>query len=256
MVFGQTSISLEVQDLQVSYGPVQALRGVSFAVESGQVVAIVGANGAGKTTLLSAISGLVKPRRGRVLHEGRDVTGWTPHRIVARGIVQVPEGRAILGTMSVQENLELGAFAGRREHEVDAMLRRFPILLERRRQLASALSGGEQQMLAIARGLLQAPRLLLLDEPSMGLAPLLVNQIFDVVRDIHEQGTTVLLVEQNARKALALASRAFVLEQGRFVLSGTGAELLRDEAVVRAYIGSASVPLPPRWERLGEGSPS
>ncbi|MFI5266087.1 MAG: ABC transporter ATP-binding protein [Chloroflexota bacterium] len=232
--------SLEIEGLELAYGPVQALRGVSFAVDAGQIVAIVGANGAGKTTLLSAISGLVKPRQGRVLHDGQDITGWPPHRIVARGIVQVPEGRAILGTMSVQENLELGAFAGKSEDRIEAMLRRFPILLERRRQAASSLSGGEQQLLAIARGLLQAPKLLLLDEPSMGLAPLLVSQIFDIVRDIHEQGTTVLLVEQNARKALALADRAFVLEQGRIVLAGSGSELLNNEAVVRAYIGSVT----------------
>jgi branched-chain amino acid transport system ATP-binding protein len=232
--------SLGVEKLEVSYGPVQALRGISFEVQPGQIVAVVGANGAGKTTLLNAISGLVKPRRGRVLHEGQDVTGWAAHRVVARGVIQVPEGRAILGTMTVEENLELGAFAGRREDHIEDMLRRFPILLERRRQLASSLSGGEQQMLAIARGLLQAPRLLLLDEPSMGLAPLLVNEVFEVIRDIHEQGTTVLLVEQNARKALALADAAFVLEQGHIVLSGSGGELLDNEAVVRAYIGSVT----------------
>ncbi len=234
------AISLEIDGLELAYGPVQALRGVSFTVEAGQIVAIVGANGAGKTTLLSAISGLVKPRRGRVLHDGQDITGWPAHRIVARGIVQVPEGRAILGTMSVEENLELGAFAGNSEGRIEDMLRRFPILLERRRELASSLSGGEQQLLAIARGLLQAPKLLLLDEPSMGLAPLLVSQIFDIIRDIHEQRTTVLLVEQNARKALALADNAFVLEQGRIVLAGSGSELLNNEAVVRAYIGSVT----------------
>ena len=232
--------SLRIEDLEVSYGPVQALRGVSFDVQPGQIVAVVGANGAGKTTLLNAISGLVQPRRGRVLHEGQDVTGWAAHRVVARSVIQVPEGRAILGTMTVEENLELGAFAGHREDRIEDMLHRFPILLERRRQLASSLSGGEQQMLAIARGLLQAPRLLLLDEPSMGLAPLLVNEVFDVIRDIHQQGVTVLLVEQNARKALALADAAFVLEQGRIVLSGSGAELLDNEAVVRAYIGSVT----------------
>ena len=220
------AISLEIDGLELAYGPVQALRGVSFTVEAGQIVAIVGANGAGKTTLLSAISGLVKPRRGRVLHDGQDITGWPAHRIVARGIVQVPEGRAILGTMSVEENLELGAFAGNSEGRIEDMLRRFPILLERRRELASSLSGGEQ--------------LLLLDEPSMGLAPLLVSQIFDIIRDIHEQRTTVLLVEQNARKALALADNAFVLEQGRIVLAGSGSELLNNEAVVRAYIGSVT----------------
>jgi branched-chain amino acid transport system ATP-binding protein len=231
---------LEVSDLQVSYGPVAALRGVSFAVGRGQIVAVVGANGAGKTTLLSAISGLVKPRAGRLTYLGDDITGWESHRIVKRGIVQVPEGRAILGTMTVEENLELGAFAGGSEAHIEDMLKRFPILRERRHQLAGSLSGGEQQMLAIARGLLQAPRLLLLDEPSMGLAPLMVNQTFDVIREIHDEGTSILLVEQNARKALALADRAFVLEQGRIVLAGSGAELLNDEAVVRAYIGSVA----------------
>ena len=231
---------LEVEDLELSYGHVQALRGVSFGVEAGQIVAIVGANGAGKTSLLGAISGLVRPQQGHIIHNDHDITGWPAHRIVGRGIVQVPEGRAILGGMSVQENLELGAFCGRTEGQIEAMLHRFPILRERRREPASSLSGGEQQMLAIARGLLQAPKLLLLDEPSMGLAPLLVSQIFDIIRDIHEQGTTVLLVEQNARKALALADRGFVLEQGRIVLSGSGAELLNNEQVVRAYIGSVS----------------
>jgi branched-chain amino acid transport system ATP-binding protein len=228
-------------DLELSYGPVQALRGVSFEVEAGQVVAVVGANGAGKTTLLSVISGLQRPQRGRVIYEGEDVTGWAPHRLVRRGIVQVPEGRAILGSMSVAENLELGAFAGNRVHEIESMLHRFPILLERRQEVASSLSGGEQQMLAIARGLLEGPRLLLLDEPSMGLAPLLVSQVFEIIRDIHQQGTTVLLVEQNARKALSLADKAFVLEQGRIVLSGSGGELLNNEDVVRAYIGSVTV---------------
>jgi branched-chain amino acid transport system ATP-binding protein len=229
---------LAVEDLWVSYGQVEALRGVSFAVEPGEIVAIVGANGAGKTTLLNTISGLVKPRRGRVVHNGEDVGGWPAHRIVGRGIIQIPEGRAILGSMTVEENLELGAYAANNRAGIEPMLRRFPILLERRGQLASSLSGGEQQLLAIGRGLLQRPELLLLDEPSMGLAPRLVSQVFEVVRDIHDKGTTVLLVEQNARKALALAGRAFVLEQGHVVLSGSGRELLHDEAVVRAYIGS------------------
>jgi branched-chain amino acid transport system ATP-binding protein len=236
----RTSPLLEVQDLELSYGHIQGLRGVSFTVEAGQIVAVVGANGAGKTTLLGAISGLLRPHSGRILHEGQDVTGWPAHRIVARGIVQVPEGRAILGAMTVEENLELGAYCGGSEAQIEDMLRRFPILRERRREPAGTLSGGEQQMLAIARGLLQRPKLLLLDEPSMGLAPLLVSQIFGIIRDIHEQGTTVLLVEQNARKALALADRGFVLEQGRIVLSGSGTELLDNEAVVRAYIGSVS----------------
>ena len=235
---GSERAGLEVQDLHVSYGPVQALKGISFQVEPGQVVALVGANGAGKTTLLSAISGLIKPRAGRILFDGQEVTAWPSHRIVQAGIVQVPEGRAILGSMTVEENLELGAFSGNSVAEVEGMLQRFPILRERRGQPAAGLSGGEQQMLAIARGLLQRPKLLLLDEPSMGLAPLLVNQVFDILREIHEQGTTILLVEQNARKALALANRAFVLEQGQIVLSGTGQHLLTDEAVVRAYIGS------------------
>jgi len=230
-----------VHDLELAYGHIQALRGVSFEVPAGQIVAVVGANGAGKTTLLSAISGLVRPQRGRIIYQGQDVTAWPAHRIVAAGLAQVPEGRAILGSMTVQENLELGLFArdGRAGPAIDDMLARFPILRERRYQPAASLSGGEQQMLAMARGLLQGPKLLLLDEPSMGLAPMLVNQVFDVIRDIHSQGTTVLLVEQNARKALALADRAFVLEQGRIALSGSGAELLDNEAVVRAYVGAA-----------------
>ena len=234
---------LAVNGLELAYGQVEALRGVSFDVQAGEIVAIVGANGAGKTTLLSAISGLLRPRAGSIALAGDDITSWPAHRIVAAGVVQVPEGRAILGTMTVEENLELGAFAGppgSRAERLAGMFKRFPILSERRRQPASSLSGGEQQMLAMARGLLQNPRVLLLDEPSMGLAPLLVNQVFEIVEDIHRQGVTVLLVEQNARKALAIAGRAFVLEQGRIVLAGSGAELLDNEEVVRAYIGAVS----------------
>ncbi len=185
-------VILSVENLEVSYGRILALRGVSFDVRAGQIAAVVGANGAGKTTLLGAISGLLKPRHGQIRFAGRDLTGRPSHEIVARGIIQVPEGRAILATMSVEENLELGAFAraglSNASQRVDDMMRRFPILLERRHVLAGSLSGGEQQMLAMARGLLQGPELLLLDEPSMGLAPKLVNEIFQIIREIHDQG--------------------------------------------------------------------
>jgi branched-chain amino acid transport system ATP-binding protein len=234
---------LRVSDLWLAYGQVQALRGVSFEVQPGEVMAVVGANGAGKTTLLNAISGVLRPASGQIVYNGRSILGSPAHRVAASGIVQAPEGRAILGSMTVQENLELGAYCGGMDDvdgRIEQVLERFPILRERRRQPGSALSGGEQQMLAIARALLQRPRLLLLDEPSMGLAPLLVNQVFKIIRDIHQQGITVLLVEQNARKALALADRALVLEQGRVALAGPGADLLHDEAVVRAYIGMAA----------------
>ena len=232
---------LQCQNLAVHYGPVEAVRDVSFGVEEGQIVALIGANGAGKSSTLRALSGVLRKAGGRVEFRGRDITRAPSHQIVRLGMVQVPEGRAIVPTMSVQENLELGAYTRRDgaaiRAEIARMYERFPVLGERRGLLASALSGGEQQMLAIARGLLGRPTLLLLDEPSLGLAPQLVREVMRIVREIRAAGTTVLLVEQNARQALALADRGYVLEQGRITLQGSGHELLADPGVVRAYLG-------------------
>jgi branched-chain amino acid transport system ATP-binding protein len=231
---------LEVKDLHVAYGHVQAVRGVSFSVPKGQMVAIIGPNGAGKSSALNAIAGLLRPARGSVRLEGREVAGLPAHAAVEAGIVLVPEGRAILQRMTVEENLVMGAESrpwpgGKREarEAIERQFQRFPSL-ERRR---SALSGGEQQMLAIARGLLARPTLLALDEPSMGLAPQLVQLIFDLVRDIHREGATILLVEQNARMALQVAHHAYVLERGEIALQGPAAELAADPRVRAAYLG-------------------
>ena len=227
---------LEVTDLRVAYGPVEAVHGISFAVAQGEVVSLIGANGAGKTTTLAAISGLVRARGGRIVFDGRDLVGVGAHTIVAAGVVQVPEGREILARMTVEENLLMGA-RGRRDAPLGRVWERFPILQERRNLPAGTLSGGEQQMLAIGRALVAPMRLLLLDEPSLGLAPKMVTAIFEVLADLKRQGTTMLLVEQNALRALRLADRAFVMDLGRLTLSGTGAELLKDERVVKAYLG-------------------
>ncbi|HET6521513.1 MAG TPA: ABC transporter ATP-binding protein [Geminicoccaceae bacterium] len=233
---------LEVQDLHVAYGQIQALRGVSLSVERGQIVALIGANGAGKTTTLNAICGLRRIRRGRVVLDGRDLAEIPPHRLPALGLVQVPEGRRIFGRLTVTENLRMGAFT---RQDGEAAVRRdlervmdlFPRLRERRDQLGGTLSGGEQQMLGIGRALMAEPKVLLLDEPSMGLAPQLVDQIFDSVRTVNGQGVTVLLVEQNAFMALEIADLGYVLESGEIVLEGKGLDLLEDEAVKRAYLG-------------------
>ncbi len=227
---------LEVTDLRVAYGPVEAVHGISFTIAQGEVVSLIGANGAGKTTTLAAISGLVRATGGRIVFDGRDLVGVRAHTIVAAGVVQVPEGREILARMTVEENLLMGA-RGRRDAPLGRVWERFPILQERRNVLAGTLSGGEQQMLAIGRALLAPIRLLLLDEPSLGLAPKMVNAIFEVLADLKRQGTTMLLVEQNALRALRLADRAFVMDLGRLTLSGTGVELLKDERVVKAYLG-------------------
>ena len=232
---------LSVERLAVAYGPVLAVRDVSLRVETGQTVALIGANGAGKTSTLAALSGLVRPVRGSVRFDGQEIAGWRPPRIVALGLVQVPEGRAVLPQMSVLENLQLGGYR-RRDREalrrdLAAMQERFPILGQRRDLPAGSLSGGEQQLLAIARGLLARPRLLLLDEPSMGLAPHLVRQVFEVVREIKAEGTSQLLVEQNARKALSVADAAFVVERGEVVLEGPAAALAGDPRIVSAYLG-------------------
>jgi len=236
---------LDVHDLVVAYGSIVAVRGISFSVPSGSVVSLVGANGAGKTSTLAALAGLLRPRAGRVRLAGEDVTGRPAHELVRRGLVLVPEGRQILAQMSVAENLALGAHQrrdrGAVRRETDRIYARFPILAQRQTLAAGSLSGGEQQLLAIARGLLARPRLLLLDEPSMGLAPLLVNEIFRTLREIHDGGMTLLLVEQNARKALTLSSRAYVLQGGRIALEGAGADLLRDESIVAAYLGTSPV---------------
>jgi len=232
---------LEVRDLNVHFGGIHALKGVSLEVADGEVVTLIGANGAGKTTTLRTVSGLVRPSAGSVLVDGRDITRTSPKERVRLGLSQVPEGRRVFPAMSVLENLELGAYMRRDRAGIAADLttvfERFPVLAERRRQDAGTLSGGEQQMLAMGRALMSRPRILLLDEPSMGLAPLLVQEIFDIIAGINESGTTILLVEQNANMALQVADRAYVMETGRIVTSGTAAELSDTEDIKRAYLG-------------------
>ncbi len=232
---------LEVQQLQVFYGDVQALWDVSFAVQPGEIVTLVGSNGAGKTTTLKTISGLLRPAAGRVRLEGHDIAALAPHDIVARGIAQIPEGRRLWPHMTVLENLELGAYTAearrRKDETLEWTFTLFPRLRERRGQLAGTLSGGEQQMVAIARGLMSRPRLLMLDEPSLGLAPMLVEEVFRILRDINGQGVTVLLVEQNLRQALEVAHRAYVLEAGRVTLSGPSRDVLANAHIRAAYLG-------------------
>jgi branched-chain amino acid transport system ATP-binding protein len=232
---------LEIEELHVAYGQVQAVRGVSLRVGEGRIVTLIGPNGAGKTSILSALAGLVAPRAGKVRLGGADVTGLPAHRAVAAGLSLVPEGRAILGRMTIEENLRLAGELRRPRREIAAAIeeqyRRFPILGERRGQPAGSLSGGQQQMLAFARALVARPRILLLDEPSMGLSPLLVQQVFEIVKAIHRGGATILLVEQNARLALAITDHAYVLERGRVVIEGPSRDLARDERVRAAYLG-------------------
>ncbi len=232
---------LEVTDLHVYYGAIHALQGINFHLEKGEIVALIGANGAGKSTTLGTISGLMRPKPGKIIFEGEEISQVAPQDIVRRGIVQVPEGRKIFATLTVMENLEMGAYThsdkAKIASDVEEMFTRFPRLSERRKQLGGTLSGGEQQMLAIARGLMAHPNLLLLDEPSMGLSPILVEHIFDTIRDINENGTSILLVEQNAQMALAIADRGYVLETGKIVLEGDAQELLQNPFVIEAYLG-------------------
>lgn len=232
---------LELRDLRVSYGKVEALHGISVHVEQGEIVTILGANGAGKTTTLTTISGLRKPSGGSILFQGRPLHTIPSHEIVRLGITQSPEGRRVFDTLSVRENLDLGAFTSK-DRGRSAKIRKwifdlFPRLAEREGQLAGTLSGGEQQMLAMGRALMSHPKLLMLDEPSMGLAPILVEQIFEIIQNLHKAGTTILLVEQNAQAALSVADRGYVLETGKIVTTGTGAELLSSPAIKKAYLG-------------------
>jgi branched-chain amino acid transport system ATP-binding protein len=231
---------LKIENLVVNYGAIRALRGISFEVAEGEIITLIGANGAGKSTTLHAISNIIKKTSGAVFFGGKDISSMPPDRIVAAGLVQVPEGRRIFANLSVRDNLEMGAYL-MEKHTIRPNMEKvfaiFPRLKERIKQIAGTLSGGEQQMLAMGRALMAGPRLLLLDEPSMGLAPILVDEIFSVIKGINENGTTVLLVEQNAYKALALASRAYILETGEIVKSGPAADLMKDEAVKTAYLG-------------------
>ena len=232
---------LTVEDINVYYGAIHAIKGISLDVPDGEIVALIGSNGAGKSTTLRTISGLMKPKTGKILYEGHDIAGVPAHKIVGMGLCQVPEGRHVFANMTVLENLELGAYLRKDKDgiakDMDDVFKKFPRLLERKDQLSGTLSGGEQQMLAMGRALMSNASMLMLDEPSMGLSPLLVQEIFDIIRDIHKEGMTILLVEQNAQMALSVADRAYVLETGRVVMDGTGAELLTNERVRSAYLG-------------------
>ncbi len=232
---------LELREIDVAYGDLPALSGVSLSLQAGEILSVVGANGAGKTTMLRTISGLLRPRAGEILLEGERMDRVPCHAVVERGVVQVPEGRKIFPSLTVLENLELGSYTprarGSRRQSLDRVFALFPILAERRRQAAGTLSGGQQQMLAIGRALMALPRILMLDEPSLGLAPMVVQEIFRIIGEINRSGATILLVEQNTRQALALAQRGYVLENGRVVLVGRGSELLANEHVRRAYLG-------------------
>ncbi len=230
---------LKVDDIHVYYGAIHAIKGVSFEVGQGEIVALIGANGAGKSTILKTVSGLMHPRSGKIQFMDQDISHMDAYKLLRHGLAHVPEGRRIFLQMSVQENLEMGAFIYKEvsKADLDMVFDLFPRLKERRKQVAGTLSGGEQQMLAMSRALMSHPKLLMLDEPSMGLAPILVDQIFDIIKQLHQAGTTILLVEQNARKALAVADRAYVLETGTVTLSGTGAELGSSDQVRKAYLG-------------------
>lgn len=232
-------VLLDVRNLEVSYGAIRALKGISFQIKPGQVVSLIGANGAGKSTTLNTISGILRPLAGSIHFLGEDITGMSPHLVTRRRLIQVPEGRQIIADMSVMENLIIGTHVreSNYRHDLNTILERFPRLAERRNQKAGSLSGGEQQMLAVGRAMMMRPRLLMLDEPSMGLAPLLVNEVFDLIADIKTSGIPILLVEQNARKALQIADYAYVLDQGEIVREGIAADLREDEAIISAYLG-------------------
>ena len=232
---------LEVKDLEVYYGVIQAIKGISFHVDKGEIIALIGANGAGKTTTLHTVTGLISPKNGHVLFEGKDITKIPAHKIVSMGMAHVPEGRRVFAELSVYENLKMGAYTRKDKNEIEESLKnvykRFPRLEERKNQMAGTLSGGEQQMLAMGRALMSKPKIILMDEPSMGLSPIMVNEIFDIIRSVNESGTTVLLVEQNAKKALSIADRAYVLETGKIVLEGKAKDLLEDDSIKKAYLG-------------------
>ena len=232
---------LEIKDLEVYYGMIQAIKGISFTVNEGEVIALIGANGAGKTTTLQTITGMLSPKKGSILFEGTDITKIPGHKIVSMGMAHVPEGRRVFAELSVLANLKLGAYTRKDKKEIADSLERvyasFPRLKERQNQLAGTLSGGEQQMLAMGRALMSKPRIILMDEPSMGLSPIFVEEIFRIIQEISASGTTVLLVEQNAKKALSIADRAYVLETGKIVLEGKAEDLLNDDSIKKAYLG-------------------
>ena len=232
---------LEINDLKVNYGMIQAIKGLSFHVEEGEVIALIGANGAGKTTILHTITGLLSPKGGNVVFEGTDITKIPAHKIVSMGMAHVPEGRRVFANLSVLQNLKMGAYTRNDKKEMEDTLKmiykRFPRLEERQNQSAGTLSGGEQQMLAMGRALMSHPKIILMDEPSMGLSPIYVNEIFDIIQEVSKSGTTVLLVEQNAKKALSIANRAYVLETGKIILDGEASTLLNDDSVKKAYLG-------------------
>ncbi|MCQ2453128.1 MAG: ABC transporter ATP-binding protein [Clostridia bacterium] len=238
---GNKTPLLSATDLHVSYGSIKAIRGISFDVYEHEIVTLIGANGAGKSTTLNTVCGLLKPTSGNITFDGKDIGHVPAHKMVTLGMSLCPEGRRIFQQLTVRENLEMGGFSRQASEipgSIEEMFTRFPRLKEREKQIAGTLSGGEQQMLAMARALMSHPKLLMLDEPSMGLAPILVGQIFDIIRELHEAGTTILLVEQNARMALSVAHRAYVLETGRISISGSAADLLHDDSVRKAYLGS------------------
>jgi branched-chain amino acid transport system ATP-binding protein len=232
---------LKITDLQVYYGVIQAIKGISFEVNQGEVIALIGANGAGKTTILQTVTGLIRSKAGTIEFEGQDITKMPGHKIVSLGMAHVPEGRRVFADLTVLENLKIGAYTRTDKQEIadtlDKIYKRFPRLEERKSQLAGTLSGGEQQMLAMGRALMSQPKIILMDEPSMGLSPLFVSEIFDIIREISSTGTTVLLVEQNAKKALSIADRAYVLETGNIVLEGKASDLMNDDSVKKAYLG-------------------
>ena len=232
---------LEVKDLQVYYGMIQAIKGISFEVNQGEVIALIGANGAGKTTILHTVTGLIAPKTGSIMFEGQDITKVPAHKIVSMGMAHVPEGRRVFAQLSVYDNLKMGAYTRTDKNEIEESLemvyKRFPRLEERKNQMAGTLSGGEQQMLAMGRALMSKPKIILMDEPSMGLSPIFVNEIFNIIQEVSASGTTVLLVEQNAKKALSIADRAYVLETGNIALEGDAKILMNDDSIKKAYLG-------------------